>query len=419
MDPRVGWSKLETLRQTLIEDATRRAASIEFNRGGRVKNGYVKRPLEAPEWSDTARERFEGGWADRLRAAMTGKGTPVLEEGMDFVVAGVSPAEAQVLAAAQLSRAEVLHAFGLHPDVMGVYQDRSVLTEARKQMVEDILPPIMDRMSEVFTRQLAHGVYAASDRVFHFNIQEKQEGKEDIMQKLVGAAGHPIITPNEGRAFLGMEKLSDPEADKLHHMANVVPDGTPVAAGITGTEGLGKPSTNVMPPADPNTAAQDGSHREGKPPAAKTDHPAQRRAAEYEKALAGVLGRHFSRQRKSLMDGNSVLVASARWDRELTHDLYAVARKATLHEAEVQAATAGVELDIDALDARIQRDAAITAASINQATQAELTDAILDGNTGDVFDNLVMVRADRIAAAQATMPGELAALAINEIEETS
>lgn len=437
LDPRVGWSKLETLRQTLIEESTRRAQNIEFNRGGRMKGGYVKRPLEAPEWSDPARERFEQGWASRMKDALVGKTTPVLEEGMDFVVAGVTPKEAEALASAQFSRAEVAHAYGMHPDVMGIYQDRAVLTEARKQLVEDILPPIMHRMAEVFTMKLAAGVYDDATVVFAFDIQEKQEGKEDLMQKLVGAAGHPIVTPNEARKVAGYEPLDDPEADKLHHMVNVVPDGTPLNAAVqpSNTDSLGKPSTNVMPPASPTGPAQDGSHRTGKPGAAKAltheivggalsdaqgaSAAQERRKADYTEQYARLLRRHFARQRESLEKGGSVTAASDRWNRELAADLATAAIATVTRETEILAAAKGRDFDASTMHAGLRQEAEHYARIINKNVQDALVKSILDDSTDATWDRIIGTQSRTIAEAHAAGTQTLAAEVVNTEEETS
>ena len=104
-DQRIGLSKLETLRMILAEEAAAQAASIELSRSGLSKPGYIKRPLDAPEWSDPARQRFQESWANQSKSSP--RKTPVLEEGMEFADFGVSPKDAEMLDGRRFTNDEV------------------------------------------------------------------------------------------------------------------------------------------------------------------------------------------------------------------------------------------------------------------------------------------------------------------------
>jgi len=269
IDPRTGWAPMEQLRQILIDEATRQATSIEFNRGGRIKGGFVKRPMDAPKWSDAARIRFEERFAGMLKGLHTGRSI-TLEEGMEWVDAGITPSEAQVLQASQLSFQQVCRAYGLHPALFGGVDGATiaVLPEARKMLYADVLAGHFIRFADVLNLKVARGIYGADNRVFVFDWNAKLEGEEDRLQKLTGAAGRPPYTVNEVRALLGKEPK--PGGDDLVLPSNVAP-GYQDLPPTPGNTPASKPSTNVQPIPNPTTPAQDGSHREGNPPAAKAD----------------------------------------------------------------------------------------------------------------------------------------------------
>ena len=72
-----------------------RPPASSFTKSGLSKPGYIKRPLEAPEWSDEARQRFQEAWANQTK--QSSRKTPVLEEGMEFADFGVTPKDAEML----------------------------------------------------------------------------------------------------------------------------------------------------------------------------------------------------------------------------------------------------------------------------------------------------------------------------------
>ena len=98
-DPRMGISPLETLRADLIQDSATMAVLTELAQNG-LAGGYIKRPLEAPEWSNEAAERFVEAWRNARKASP--KQTPVLEEGMEWIQTTMAPKDAEALASREV-----------------------------------------------------------------------------------------------------------------------------------------------------------------------------------------------------------------------------------------------------------------------------------------------------------------------------
>ncbi len=407
LDPRTGWSKMETLRQELISEATRIAADIDFNRGGRVKGGIIQRPMDAPEWSPAAAERFEEGWAARAQGANAGR-SPVLEDGMEWIDAGITPREAEIMAARQFTLSYVCHMYGIHPALMGVYASEANLEEARSQLYEDVLPPLMRRLSGALTRSVCETEYNDTRRSFRFDLKEKLEGNLiERLQMAVTITGGPVMTRNEVRAeFFGLGPIKG--GDELITPLNVL---------------AGKPSPNTMPPPDPNTPAQDGSHRTGGPNVAKAITPADgeiytkavaRRTAaatrrvQYAKDMTRVMRRHFNRQADSMQGKAETAVDTDRWDSELAADILAVTTKAVQHEGDVVAGRLMGTFDMERAQAYLADGAKAAAAAINATTQAQIETAKdaqkADGPT--VAQGVLLVaasgRAEQIGKSMAT-----------------
>ena len=170
-EPRAGFSKLETLRSELTADATARAAKTELDRAGLMPKGWIERPLESPQWSAEAMDRFMEDWANMMKAQ--NRRTPVLEEGMEFKQAGVSPEDAQILESRQFTQAQVAAAFGLEHCPP---QDE----EERRQFYADVLQPLCERLCAFLDLQVLRQEYNLDDYYFEFNLDEKKMSRRPV-----------------------------------------------------------------------------------------------------------------------------------------------------------------------------------------------------------------------------------------------
>ena len=399
LDPRVGVSRMEALRQILVDSATRRAASVDFNRSGRLRGGFIERPIEAPELDDTGREAIEGMVARKMRGSPQGV---ILDEGMHWNEAGVNPREADVLRATILSYVEVCHAFGLHPDVMGMREQSAGLVEARKQMYMDVLPPLGARIGEGFQVQLLESDYNEKPDTmeFRFNWDKKLEG--DVVERMAratSAAGGPFMTRDEVRAELGYPPLPpDQGGDEIIVPTNVILGGGP------------KPAPNVMPVPDPNTPAQDGSHRTGDPNVAKSMkeeldirmkatrvNAAVKRSREYAAEHEAMMQDYFARQERSLERGGKA--DSLRWDTELADDLLKLSKATVKREGELVGSRLMGTFDMGQVENYLEAGAEAAATAVNKVTAFQL-----QGGTplADVFERAKTQRANDFGRSQAT-----------------
>lgn len=394
-DPRIGVSRLETLRQILAEETAAQAASVELMKSGLAKPGYIKRPLEAPEWSQDARRRFEESWANRMKASA--RKTPVLEEGMEFADFGVTPKDAEMLDGRRFTNEEVASLYGMaHCPPQG--------EDERRQFYADVLPPITQAFAAQLDFSLLREEFAEDDYYFEFDLNEKLRGDlENRFQSITASTGRPWLTVNEARA---RENLSAIEGgDELTIPLNVVLGDNP------------RPAPNVMPPQDPNGPPQDGSHREAALEAPETKqlvHPRQaavaRRRDGYADEFKALLVRHYERQERAIKSaerGKAVPTSRwQKWDGELSDDLEELLRRTVETEGDVAAHRFGLAgFDTRLVRNYLRAQAEDVAKGINRATR----EALAGAEAAEVFERAKSERAPVAALSIATTAATFAA----------
>ncbi len=334
-DPRVGLSQLETLRETLAEEAAAVTASTELLKSGLQKNGWVYRPLEAPDWGTAGREHFEQDLYNRVTGSS--KRWPVLEEGMEIRDLGVTPKDAEMLEGRRFTKETVAAEYGLENVPP---QDE----EERKQFHSDVLAPLVEDLAEVLDENLLRAEYAADDLYFEFDLNEKLRGDPiQRFQAITAAVGAPWLLRNEARAMENRPPVDG--GDDLIVPLNVIEEGPDSPA---------RPAPNVMPIQDPNGPMQDGSHRESaRKPETKAlflrrrEAQVQRRRS-YAADLEATRNRLLARQEGAFRAKASVPESRWRtWNQEFADDLEVEIRRIVEREGDLTAQRLG-QLAFDA-----------------------------------------------------------------------
>lgn len=246
-DGRRGCSPIEALRQVLAEEwAAARWREQMWSNGARV-SGYLKRPSTAPEWSDRAKERFRASW----QAQYTGDGpqaggTPILEDDMDFVRAGINPQEAQYVESRKLTREEVAAEYHIAPPLVGILDHAtfSNIREQHKQLYQDTLGPLCAEIEQDIGLQLIPDLPNSRRVYVEFNIAEKLQGSFDEQaQQLQMAVGGPYMTRNEARGLSNLPRIDG--GDELIVPLNVAigdqePEQPALPAGEAGATNTGE-----------------------------------------------------------------------------------------------------------------------------------------------------------------------------------
>jgi HK97 family phage portal protein len=336
-DPRIGLSKLETLRQVIAEDVALQQATVELANAGLTEPVWVARPLEAPDWSNEDRKGFEEDLNNRIRRR--NKTPVVLEEGMEMKSFGVSPKDAQMFEIRRWAVTQIAAEYGVPLGMLGLAED---LEGARSQFYADTLPPYCEDFTRMLNQRILVRVYDKTDYCFEFNLDEKHMG-DDRLTALVSATGRAVMLTNEARAKINLPPVDG--GDELVTPLNVLVGDNP------------KPSPQVMPPQQPGEPDQDGSYREEPKALVKAEeyervpqlHPG--RKAELERQhraiddCKAVVQRHFNRLNRSLK-----AKADAdwdRWDREFSSDLNRALKRIVAAEGSLYAMKLVAEADFD------------------------------------------------------------------------
>lgn len=360
-DPRMGSSRLDTLRGVIAEDAALQAAIIELAESGMAEAVAFKRPLEAPPWSNQARDGFEEDLSNRIRRR--NKKPIVLEEGMEPVTFGVSPRDAQMFEVRKWAIERVAASYGVPLGMVGL---EAPTPQAQSQFYADTLPPYCEDLTKMLNHRVLVRIYGWTRGCFEFNLDEKHMG-DDRLKALTSATGRPVLLTNEGRARLNLPPVDG--GDELVTPANVIVGDNP------------KPSVDVMPIQDPNKPAQDGSHR-NEPP--KALEPPQQKALrpmsqaqdlgrqERNIELAEkTLDRHFTRLAR-WMSEKTVSGDWGRWDRELADDLKDLLSGIVETEGTIYAWKLGGSFDSNLVKHYVQAVAEGAAEGIHQAIQRDI-----------------------------------------------
>lgn len=371
LDPRVGLSHLDTLRDVVAEDAALQQATVELANSGLQAPAWVFRPLEAPEWSNPARQGFEEDLTNRLKSR--NRRPVVLEEGMKLESFGVSPQDAQMLEVRRWAVERVATAFGVPLAVVGLGTGRAEnLADAQAQLYTDTLLPYCQDFTRTLNQRILVRAYNWTSGTFEFSFDEKLMGN-DRLRAFTSATGRAVMLTNEARAKLNLPPIDG--GDELVTPLNVVVGE--------------KPSVDVMPVQDPNGPPQDGSHREQPKALVKAAeefapipqlHPGWKaeldRQHEYIDRSKAVMERHFQRLERSLR--GKAQTDWKRWDREFGHDLANALEEIVKAEGGLYAFKLGGSFDMRRVQNYVRAMAEGAAEGINGKIREEIDALGLD-----------------------------------------
>lgn len=404
-NPRWGSPPMEALRGLLSEgyEAERWRAQLWRNQARAA--GYLRRPLEAPPWSDEAKKRFRDHWhAQYVGDGPEAGGTPILEDGMEWLSAAMKPVEAQYLEVRKLSREEVAAAYHVPLPMVGILEHAtySNIREQHKQLYQDCLGPWLQMIQQDFTLQVVPDLADTSRVYVEFNLHEKLRGNfEEQAAHLTTAIGGPWMTRNEGRARLNLPQIDG--GDALITPLNV-------------TEG-GQPSPNTIFEEDGTTLTRQEALRA----ASRTVTVKARVPDADEQRAAEILAAYFRRQQQVVAsrlgaaqkaNGKANLLdiySPARWIAELTAELFTLGLGITVRAA--KAVLRALNLDEDSYDVArtenwIQEHAAHVAEAIETDTAADLTAALAAPEprkaVADLFEAYITERAPVAARSETT-----------------
>jgi hypothetical protein len=226
-NPISGLSPLETLRRVLAEEYEAGNYREHFWANAARQEGVIKRPATAPDWSETARERFLADFEELHSGAENSGKAIVLEEGMEWQETNFNAQESEYLAGRKLTREECARAYHIPLPMVGILDHAtfSNISEQHKNLYQDALGPWCVSIEEDIELQLLPDFDDTTNVYVDFNIAEKLRGSfEEQTKSLQAAVGRPWMTANEARAFQNMPSKPG-DADSLVTPLNVLVGG--------------------------------------------------------------------------------------------------------------------------------------------------------------------------------------------------
>jgi hypothetical protein len=210
-----GLSPLETLRKLLAAEEAAVTYREWFWQNGAKLAGWIKRPKEAPRWTEQQRKQFGEEWRGFQGPSNAGK-TAILEDGMEFTPITATARESELIEARKLTREEVAAAYHVPPAMLGILEAQGYgsLREQHKALYQDTLGPVVAMLEGEIERQLLVEFSDSEDVYVQFNINEKLQGSfEEEQAALAAAVGSPYMTRNEARARLNLPRINDAAFD--------------------------------------------------------------------------------------------------------------------------------------------------------------------------------------------------------------
>jgi HK97 family phage portal protein len=393
LDDRVGASPIESLRRILAEEWAANVYREQLWRNGARMAGYLSRPADAPDWSDSGRNRFRDQWqAQYAGDGPHAGGTPILEDGMTFVSASTSPRDAQYVESRKLTREEVARSYHVPLPMVGILDHAtfSNIREQHKQLYQDCLGPWLEMIQQEIELQIVPDLPDRNGVYVEFNISAKLSGSfEDQAAQLQAGTGAPYMTRNEARARLNLPQVDG--GDEL-----IVPLNVTVGA-------------QAPVPAEPAPKQEPRARVKARAPQTVTD------------AAATILSRFFARQGQIVLSGLGAQKTKGRkasptdvfdverWNGELAGDLLRVNSQISLAAASATLEQAGLDPGQFAPEPTLgwlAANAAAIALAVNTVTLDQLGTALADDDptaaTKTLFEGYVAVRAAQLATTQTT-----------------
>lgn len=213
VDTRVGTPILESLRNVLAEDIAASEHRKGFWKNAARRDGVIERPIDAPDWDDTERERFRADWQAAHAGSNNAGKTPVLEDGMKWNADSFSPRDSEFIRGREWTLDIVATAMGIPLAMISRTQTPTFasMKEFHKVLYVDVLGPRNARIEGTVNSQLVPR-FGNPDLFVEFFIEEKLQGDfETQADALRSAVQVPWMSVNTALKLRNMPPIGDPE----------------------------------------------------------------------------------------------------------------------------------------------------------------------------------------------------------------
>jgi HK97 family phage portal protein len=236
----IGCSPLQQLGVTLrIEDAAQRHQEAQFLNGARPPSAITASdeflgfdPQERKQIMADLRQDITNIYTTPENA-----GRPaLLPPGLDWKMIGHTSQEVELIEQRKIAREEVAGVYMIPPPMMGILERAtySNIETQREMIYTDCLGPPLVLIEQVINSQIVQALLREPDTFVEFDFAGVLRG--DRLQEIAAirdAIATALMTPNEGRDILNLQRSLDPGMDQFYlPFNNLQPVGSPPMPGM-------------------------------------------------------------------------------------------------------------------------------------------------------------------------------------------
>jgi HK97 family phage portal protein len=235
----IGTSPLQQLGVTLqIEDAAQRYQRGLFENGARPPSAITTttdflglKPEERTQILAQLRADLT-----RLYSGPDNAGKPaLLPPGLDWKPVGQTTVEAELIEQRKIAREEVAGVYMIPPPLLGILDKAtfSNISTQRDMTYTDCLGPPLIMLEQAINAQILRDLLKEPDVFCEFDFGAVLRGDRlEEIAALRDAIGTAILSPNEGRSVLNLQKVDEPAMDDFYlPFNNLQPVGHPPVPG--------------------------------------------------------------------------------------------------------------------------------------------------------------------------------------------
>lgn len=249
---------MEAIRSTIFaEDSLRNSQNSMLQKGGRP--GIV---LETPNRLYKAgRDRLKLAFDQNHSGSANTGSTLVLEDGVTAKALQVSAVDLEIIEARKMNREEIAAVFDIAPTLIGILEHAtfSNVTEQMRGFYRDTMAPVIEHIQSVMDKYV--GSYWDRKNIMRFAVDDVIRGDYEVrVEAAHKGIATGVMTPNEARDLIGLNRFEDPKADELYANSAIQRLGEPgeIIRMQSAAEGVTPDGIHLAPATTP-IASTDGS----------------------------------------------------------------------------------------------------------------------------------------------------------------
>ena len=183
------------------------------------------------------------------------------EDGVTAKAVQVTAVDLDLIESRKMNREEIAAVFDIAPTLIGILEHAtfSNVTEQMRGFYRDTMSPVIEFIQSVMDKYV--GSSWPRKNIMRFAVDEVIRGDYEVrVEAAHKGIATGVMTPNEARDLIGLNRYDDPKADLLYANSAIQPLGTPAEQiRLMGSvPGQTPDGTDASPPTTP-VAALDGS----------------------------------------------------------------------------------------------------------------------------------------------------------------